>query len=119
MAKQVSQPKVEPKQLKPSALGRALPPGGLKNYQAPPPPPPRNALAQRLAAEYNAKQMLVPTSSLLADEIGARPAPMFSLNKFDPNILSGSRRNYENWRMNARAPKAEFGGVVTPMLPRA
>lgn len=95
-------------------------PPGLRPYSSPGAPP-RNALAQRLAAEYNAKKMLAQNrfNLPLPDEAGSRPAPSFSLSRFDPGVLGGSRRGYENWRVNARAPKVEFGGVVTPILNRA
>jgi hypothetical protein len=93
---------------------------GLRNYDKLESPQ-RNALAQRLAAEYKSKQMLAPNrfNLPLSDEVGQRPAPSFSLNRFDPKILGGPRRDYENWRVNARAPKVEFGGVVTSILDRA
>lgn len=114
------QPKVFPKPV-PKPVDERGPIGGLKNYQQSDQQP-RNALAKRLAAEYQSKQMLTqdPTKQTpLADEIGGRPAPVFSLGKFDQSILGGSRRGYENWRSNARAPKVEFGGVVTTIAKRA
>jgi len=94
---------------------------GLRNYNQPQAPK-RNALAQRLAAEYNAKQMLTQdptTPTALVDEIGNRPAPAYSIGRFNPKILNGSRRGYETWRSDAKAPKVEFGGVVTPIADRA
>jgi hypothetical protein len=94
---------------------------GLHNYSQPQAPQ-RNALAQRLAAEYNAKQMLTQDQAkphALVDEIGNRPAPAWSIGRFSPKILNGSRREYETWRSNAKAPKVEFGGVVTPIADRA
>ena len=84
MAKRATPPRLE---LKPD-----VPIGGLKNYQAPTLTP-RNALAQRLAAEYNAKQMLVPTTNNLIDEIGSRPAPSFSLGRFCLLYTSPSPRD--------------------------
>jgi len=94
---------------------------GLHNYN-PPKTPERNALAQRLAAEYNAKEMLAQDQVKphnLVDEIGSRPAPAWSIGRFNPKILNGSRRGYETWRSDAKAPKVEFGGVVTTFANRA
>jgi hypothetical protein len=115
-----SQPKAFPKPV-PKPADERGPADGLKNYQQQKAPP-RNALAQRLASEYKAKEMLTqdPTKQMpLIDEIGSRPAPAFNLGRFDQGLLGGSRRQYENWRSNARAPKVEFGGVATTIANRA
>lgn len=85
-------------------------------------PPSTNPLAVTLAAKWKAKQMLArnPLGGIpLPDETGERPAPSFSLSKFDPNILGGSRRNYEKWRLDQRYAGSDFAGKRVSGLPSA